>query len=317
MHFHQKVALLVALAAPTLLVALIAGSIFIPQLFVSPKTDFLYFIGDDYSCSNQYVVKNKRVVKSGASTSSSSGVVYQPCVIRDLNDGKIKEIHAGYLPQNNHCLDERPLTPDDKAVLEAERGRWSLEPEPCYTRNSYAEYDNIGRIARYQLVTGEHCMTPTELSGYECFVSGPQNEVKKVELSTLDIGYFCLSSQNLTPEQMTEAREAYSKGFDPFNADSSCKKADIYIHSVKTNKSIQLKPEQAQQYNLNASLKSPEGYEVIQGAYGGFPFRGYPDNHKYYFLKGKNIAKKLNLEYSENNGYKPYYFNFLGWVEQQ
>lgn len=72
---QQKVALLIALAAPTLLVVLVLGSIFIPQLFVSSKVGFLYFTGDDYSCSGQYVVENKKVAKGvdpfGDNTSSS------------------------------------------------------------------------------------------------------------------------------------------------------------------------------------------------------------------------------------------------------
>lgn len=317
MHPRKKVTLVIALLAPILLVTFVVASIYIPQLFTKPSENFMYFIGDDYSCSDHYTVKDKKVTTNQTSLNSSSGKAYQACIIRDLNDGQIKEIDANYVPANNHCLDEKYLTPEDQAALQKERQRWASEPEPCYVRNSYPGYDNIGRVGRYQLTQGEHCLKTEELSNYECFVSGPANKVKKVELSSLDIGYFCLPSQNLTTEQRTEARDAYNNGTDPFSTTSSyCKKTDLYIYDVKTNQSVKLTLQQAQQYNLNSSAKSPKGYEVARGSpsYIGFPFGGYSDNYKKYFLKGNGIAKKLNINYTDN-GFKADYFGFLGWVE--
>lgn len=145
-----------------LLVTLILGSIFIPQLFVKPNADFLYFIGDDYSCSGQYQVQDKKVVKN----------------------------------------------------------------------------------------------------------------------------------------------------------ETSCKKADLYLHDSDKNESIKLSDDQARQYKLNPSPKSKDGFEIVRGSSsGGFPFGGYSDNYKNYYLKGKGLSKKLNVNYYDSS-YRVDYFNFLGWVEE-
>lgn len=93
--------------------------------------------------------------------------------------------------------------------------------------------------------------------------------------------------------------------------------AKLFIHNVSKNTDQAVTFEEAQKLKLDATVKSPDGYEVVYGSseYGFFPFffsGGYDYNAMY--LKGHNTSKKLDLQSS--NGGRHYYRNrrFLGWI---
>lgn len=91
----------------------------------------------------------------------------------------------------------------------------------------------------------------------------------------------------------------------------------LFIHDVSANTDREVSFEEAQKLKLDASAKSPDGYEVVYGSsdYGFFPFffSGGQDYNAMY-LKGHNTSKKLELQSLSG---KRYYYRgrrFLGWI---
>lgn len=85
----------------------------------------------------------------------------------------------------------------------------------------------------------------------------------------------------------------------------------LFYHDIKTNESRQISYDEAKDYNLDINIKSPDGYEIVNGNGAEFfPFFGGSGNDSHY-IKGHNASKKLNLQ--SQGGY--YNFRFLGWVK--
>ncbi len=57
----KNIPLIVALSIPVLMVVLIATSIYLPALFIKPKTNFVYSVGGIYCYPNRYFVSNGRI----------------------------------------------------------------------------------------------------------------------------------------------------------------------------------------------------------------------------------------------------------------
>ncbi len=95
--------------------------------------------------------------------------------------------------------------------------------------------------------------------------------------------------------------------------------ARLFVHDVSTNNSKEIFFEEAQKFALDASVKSPDGYEVAYGSTesGFFPLF-FSDGRDYntMYLKGHNASKKLNLQVSSDERYYSYRerARFLGWV---
>ena len=87
----------------------------------------------------------------------------------------------------------------------------------------------------------------------------------------------------------------------------------IYLYDIERDKSYELTLEQAQQYKLDLSITSPDGFEIIN--FGNsiqtrFDFNRSNVDSGNMYLNGKGLTKKLGLEnkiYSQS-------FKFLGWV---
>lgn len=60
----KNVPLIVALSIPVLMVVLITMSIYLPAMFVKPKTNFVYSVGGDYCYQNRYSVNNGKIVEN-------------------------------------------------------------------------------------------------------------------------------------------------------------------------------------------------------------------------------------------------------------
>jgi hypothetical protein len=88
----------------------------------------------------------------------------------------------------------------------------------------------------------------------------------------------------------------------------------LFIHDVVKNESKEISFEDAQKLNLDPSVKSSDGFEIVYGNKGDdfFPFFSGRDYSTRY-IKGRTMSTKLNIHSST-----PYYnnnFRFLGWIK--
>lgn len=67
MDVEKNIPLILGLSIPILMILFVAGSIYLPGLFVQPvqpKFNFLYAIGNDYYYGRHYSVQNSRLIKN-------------------------------------------------------------------------------------------------------------------------------------------------------------------------------------------------------------------------------------------------------------
>ena len=64
MDAKKNIPLILGLSIPILMILFVAGSIYLPGLFVQPKFNFLYAMGDDYYYGRHYSVQNGRLIKN-------------------------------------------------------------------------------------------------------------------------------------------------------------------------------------------------------------------------------------------------------------
>src|SRR3989338_2533150 len=80
----------------------------------------------------------------------------------------------------------------------------------------------------------------------------------------------------------------------------------LFVHDVSINESKEVSFEDAQKLQLDPTVKSPDGWEVVYGSagYGFFPlfFSGGRDYNSMY-LKGHNASKKLKLQIPSDERY--------------
>ena len=90
----------------------------------------------------------------------------------------------------------------------------------------------------------------------------------------------------------------------------------FYLYDVIKNESKEITFAEAQNLNLDSSIYSVDGFEVVNGSSdnGSFPFfSGGGTNYGTKYLKGHGVSKKLNLRL---NGAAYYYnFRFIGWIK--
>ncbi|MFA5714125.1 MAG: hypothetical protein WC998_00075 [Candidatus Paceibacterota bacterium] len=94
-----------------------------------------------------------------------------------------------------------------------------------------------------------------------------------------------------------------------------CDEPKLFIQDVVKNESKQISFDEAKKLNLDNSVMSSDGFEVVYGSRGEgfFPFFFYSStNYDTRYLKGHNISKKLNIQL---NGVYSYSFHFIGWIK--
>lgn len=99
------------------------------------------------------------------------------------------------------------------------------------------------------------------------------------------------------------------------NYNSPGVEAIFYLYDVTKNEAKEISFADAQNLNLDSSVKSPDDFEIVHGSCGDgfFPFfwgGGINCNARY--LKGHNLSKKLNLQL---NGAYHNNFRFIGWIK--
>lgn len=90
-------------------------------------------------------------------------------------------------------------------------------------------------------------------------------------------------------------------------------KSRLYLHDVVTNKSREVTFAEAQKFQLDYSIVSLDGFEIVHGNSGGgfFLFGSSQSDYNSRFLRGHGISIKMNLISSPEYSYS---FRFLGWV---
>ena len=88
----------------------------------------------------------------------------------------------------------------------------------------------------------------------------------------------------------------------------------FFVHDVQANKSKEVTFEEAQQFRVDGSVRSPDGYSVEAGRRGGWFIFGYGRDYKNRYLVKDSYSEKLDLE-SSGSRYNYYWnFQFLGWI---
>lgn len=109
----------------------------------------------------------------------------------------------------------------------------------------------------------------------------------------------------------TEIKPPKNVNYKPPRAD-----AKLYLYDVAKDRSKEISFADAQRLNLDPNIKSPDGFEIVDGSrdHGCFPF--FPPGGADYnarYLKGHDVSKKLNLQLNGSSDY--YNFRFLGWIK--
>lgn len=126
MEFLKKnITLVVGVSIPILMILFVAGSIYLPGLFVQPKFNFLYVSGNDYYYYNQYQysVQNGKLVRS--ERQRPEGQTYPPerevkLYIHDVAKNESREI--SFEEAQNLNLDSNTKSPDKFEVVYGSRG---------------------------------------------------------------------------------------------------------------------------------------------------------------------------------------------------
>ncbi|MBI2609597.1 hypothetical protein HYW53_00275 [Candidatus Giovannonibacteria bacterium] len=60
----KNITLIIGLTIPLVMILVVAGSIYLPSLFVSPKYDFIYISSASYSSRYTYAVENEKLIRT-------------------------------------------------------------------------------------------------------------------------------------------------------------------------------------------------------------------------------------------------------------
>jgi len=121
----KNITLVLGISIPILMILFVAGSIYLPGLFIKPHFNFLYVSGDDYYYNQQqYSVQNGKLVKSEIKQPENQN--YNPprgeskLYVYDVAKNESKEI--SFLETQNLNLDSSVKSPDDFEVVYGSRG---------------------------------------------------------------------------------------------------------------------------------------------------------------------------------------------------
>lgn len=123
----KNITLVLGISIPILMILFVAGSIYLPGLFIKPHFNFLYVSGDDYyynyNNGQQYSVQNDRLVKNEIKQPENPN--YNPpryeakLYLYDVTKNESKEI--SFADAQNLNLDSNIKSPDDFEVVYGSR----------------------------------------------------------------------------------------------------------------------------------------------------------------------------------------------------
>jgi len=130
MEFIKKnITLVFGISIPILMILFVAGSIYLPGLFIRPHFNFLYVSNNDsyyYNHNNgyEYAVQSNRLVRSEMRQPENQN--YNPpqvelkLYVYDVVENKAKEI--SFADAQNLNLDSNVISPDDFEIVYGSRG---------------------------------------------------------------------------------------------------------------------------------------------------------------------------------------------------
>lgn len=108
-----------------------------------------------------------------------------------------------------------------------------------------------------------------------------------------------------------EAKQPENQNYNPPRVEPK-----LYLYDVAKNESKEISFAEAQNLQLDSSVKSPDEFEVVYGSRddGFFPFfYGGGTDYNARYIKGHNVSKKLNLQLNGSSYYNN--FRFIGWIK--
>ncbi|MBI2589818.1 hypothetical protein HYW32_02235 [Candidatus Berkelbacteria bacterium] len=107
-----------------------------------------------------------------------------------------------------------------------------------------------------------------------------------------------------------EIKQPENQNYNPPRVESK-----LYIYDVAKNEAKEISFTEAQNLNLDSSVKSSDDFEVVYGSRdsGFFPFFWGGTDYNARYLSGHNVSKKLNLQLNGSSYYNN--FRFIGWIK--
>lgn len=121
----KNITLIVGISVPILMILVVAGSIYLPGLFIKPKFNFLYISGDSsyYYSQYQYYVQNGKLVRNETQESMSQSYQQQRDVklrIYDIDKNESRDV--SFEEARGLDLDPNNISPDGFEVVYGSRG---------------------------------------------------------------------------------------------------------------------------------------------------------------------------------------------------
>ena len=119
----KNITLVLGISIPILMILFVAGSIYLPGLFIQPKFNFFYVSDDYYYNQYQYSVQNEKLVRSEIQKPENKN--YQPprevkLYVYDVAKNESREIP--FEEAQNLNLDSNSTSPDGFEVAYGSRG---------------------------------------------------------------------------------------------------------------------------------------------------------------------------------------------------
>lgn len=121
----KNITLVLGISIPIVMILFVAGSIYLPGLFIKPHFNFLYVSGDDYYYNQQqYSVQNEKLIKSEINQPEKQNYnppqVESKLYLYDVTKNESKEI--SFKDAQNLNLNPNIKSPDDFEVVYGSRG---------------------------------------------------------------------------------------------------------------------------------------------------------------------------------------------------
>ena len=123
----KNITLVLGISIPILMILFVAGSIYLPGLFIKPHFNFLYASGDDsyyyYNNGYQYSVQDDKLIKNEIKQPENQNYtpprVEPKLYLYDITKNEAKEI--SFADAQNLNLDSNTKSPDDFEVVYGSR----------------------------------------------------------------------------------------------------------------------------------------------------------------------------------------------------
>lgn len=161
----KNITLVIGISIPILMILFVAGSIYLPGLFIKPHFNFLYASGDDsyyyYKNGYQYSVQNDKLIKNEIKQLENQNYnpprVESKLYLYDVVKNESKEI--SFADAQNLTLNSSTKSPDDFEVVYGSRGDgffpFFLGGETDYNAR-YLKGHNVNKKLNLQLNGGSY-----------------------------------------------------------------------------------------------------------------------------------------------------------------